>query len=105
MRTWGKCGGVRKGKAGKTGDKGIHMMFGKPPNRESDSMEWMWNPATNGVVMRVIIWINIYFFDKHVEEEFQAEWKISSDDAKEVVKVDDDDINYNSTAIVYHHRV
>jgi hypothetical protein len=49
LRTWGGAGVVTDGADGKSGDRGIKMMFvGYPANRESDSV-CMWDPSTNGV--------------------------------------------------------
>ena len=38
MQTWGEAGVVKEGKDGKTGNRGINMMFvGYPLNQEEDS--------------------------------------------------------------------
>ena len=58
MQTFGEAGVVKEGKNGKTGDRGIEMMFvGYTVNCESDSKR-MWNPDTNHVVTGGdIIWM------------------------------------------------
>jgi hypothetical protein len=65
LRTWGEAGVVKEGKDGKTGDRGIAMMFvGYPNNRESDSVR-MWNRSTNRVVVtRDVIWLKRMFFTR-----------------------------------------
>ena len=70
MQTWGEAGVIKKGKDGKTGDRGIDMMFvGYPLNREEDSYR-MWNKTTNGVVTsRDIIFLKQMFFAPAVKSE------------------------------------
>jgi hypothetical protein len=65
LRTWGEAGVVKEGKDGKTGNRGIAMMFiGYPNNRESDSI-CMWNRSTNRVVVtRDVIWLKRMFFTR-----------------------------------------
>ncbi len=76
---------VKEGKDGKTGSKGIAMVFlGYPANRETDSVR-MWNPDTNGVVTSGdVIWLKRMFFESKVEvEPFNM-----TDDDKVKVKVE-----------------
>ncbi len=76
---------VKEGKDGKTGNKGIAMMFVRyPANRETDSVR-MWNPDTNGVVTsRDVIWLKRMFFENNVKAE---QFNMSDDDDKVKVKV------------------
>lgn len=70
LRIFGEAGVVAEGKNGKTGDRGIDMMFvGYPSNRESDSVH-MWNPKTNGIVTtRDVIWLKRMYFEKPAQVE------------------------------------
>ncbi len=63
LRTWGEAGVVKEGKDGKTGDRGVKMMFvGYPSNRESDSKR-MFNPDTHRVVTtRDVIWLHEMYY-------------------------------------------
>lgn len=66
MRVFGEAGIVKIGKDGKTGERGIKMMFvGYPANRESDSKR-MYNPVTNRVsTTRDILWLcEMYYAPK-----------------------------------------
>ena len=99
LRTWGEAGVVKEGKDGKTGDKGIAMMFvGYPLNREADSVR-MWNQNTNGVVTtRDVIWLKRMFFERKEneelftleEEETQVKVEASDDEVEEVPEELDD---------------
>jgi hypothetical protein len=64
LRTWGEAGVVTDGPDGKSGDRGIKMMFvGYPANRESDSVR-MWDRSTNGVVTtRDVIWMERMYYE------------------------------------------
>ena len=70
LRTWREAEAVKEGKDGKTGDKGIAMMFvGYPVNQEADSVR-IWNPITNGVVTtRDVIWLKRMFFERKADKE------------------------------------
>ena len=64
LRTLGEAGVVTDDPNGKSGDRGVEMMFvGYPANRESDSVR-MWDPSTNGVVTtRDVIWMKRINYD------------------------------------------
>ena len=99
LRTWGEAGVVKEGKDGKTGDKGIAMMFvGYPLNQEADSVR-MWNQNTNGVVTtRDVIWLKRMFFERKEKEELftleddgtQVKVEASDDEVEEVPEIPDD---------------
>ena len=69
LRTWGEAGVVTDGPDGKSGDRGIEMMFvGYPANRESDIVS-MWDPSTNGVVTtRDVIWMKRMYYERPKDE-------------------------------------
>jgi hypothetical protein len=87
MRTFGEAGVVTEGKRGKTGDRGIDMMFVGYPGREHDSYR-MWNPLTNRVVVtRDVIWLKRMFFERNIapllDEEASDDEDAMDDDASE----------------------
>ena len=91
LRTWGEAGVVKEGKDGKTGDKGIAMMFvGYPLNREADSVR-MWNQITNGVVTtRDVIWLKRMFFERKEKEEL---FTLDDDGTKVKVEASDEEVD------------
>lgn len=83
LRTWGEAGVVKVGKDGKTGDRGIKMMFVGYSNRESDSCR-MFNPETNRVwSTRDVIWLNKMFYEKPVDNEINVGLEIELDPSAE----------------------
>jgi len=70
LRTWGKAGVVREGKAGKTGDRGQSMMFvGYTHNRESNSVR-VWNLETNRfVTTQDFIWLKRMLYEQGTTDE------------------------------------
>ena len=87
---------VRKGKGGKSGDRGQTMMFVRYPfNRESDSVR-MWNPETNGVVTtRDVIFLKHMFYASTTETE-QLEVKVpvkNANEAKDDEEEEEEDKN------------
>lgn len=65
LRTWGEAGVVKEGKDGKTGDRGVTVVFvGYPGNRTNDCYRF-WNPSTNRVIeSRDVIWLGQMYFKK-----------------------------------------
>ena len=88
LQTFGEAGVVKEGKDGKTGNRGIAMVFcGYPYNRESDSMR-MWNPGTNRVVTTSdVIWLKRMYYERSDEDaemmNMVDRMVNSSDDAQE----------------------
>ena len=50
LHVWGEAGVVAEGKDGKTGDRGVTMMFVGYVDRESDSV-WMWDMRTSHAIV------------------------------------------------------
>jgi hypothetical protein len=62
LRVWGEAGVVTEGKNGKTGDRGVTMMFVGYADRESDSVR-MWDMRTSRVIVsRDVYWLKRMFF-------------------------------------------
>lgn len=73
MHTQREAGVVKEDTDGKTGDRGILMMFGGyPSNQESDSVQIL-NPGTNRVVITCdVIWFKqMYYKSKESIVEFE----------------------------------